>query len=65
MAKTLYVIKYDLDTELYLQTYNSDGICTWGSESTAVTFTSMEATEPVIALIGSGPIGVPKKKPGA
>ena len=60
MPKTIYVIKYDTNTELYLQTYNSDGTCTWGNESTAITFNTLADTAPVISLIGSGPIGVPK-----
>jgi len=60
MPKTVYVIKLNETTELYLQSYNSDGTCTWGDKSTAITFNTMAATEPVISLIGSGPIGVPK-----
>jgi hypothetical protein len=59
MPKTTYVIKYDATTELYLQS-QTDGVPTWSSLDNAVTFSSLAAAENVIALIGSGPIGVPK-----
>jgi len=60
MPKTLYVIKYDANTELYLLSFDSNG-ATWGSEDTAITFATMSDADNMISLIGSGPIGVPKK----
>lgn len=55
----LYVIKYDTNTALYLQSY-SNGVPTWSSEDVAITFATLADAETVIALIGSGPVGVPR-----
>lgn len=59
MPKTVYVIKFDANTELYLLTY-SEGVPTWGSKDTAITFGNLADANAVISMIGSGPIGVPK-----
>lgn len=62
MKKVAYVIKYNENTSLYLQSYDSDGNCIWGSQDTAIEFSSLADANVVIGMIGSGPIGVPKNQ---
>lgn len=52
MPKVIWVVK-DTTTTLFLTAYNPDPhYCLWGNSGDAITFNTLEDTEPVISTLG-------------
>lgn len=61
MPKTLYVVKLNENTDLYLTSYaQPPEHCTWGSPEVALTWATLEQAQSVAAAIGGGTVGTTK-----
>lgn len=61
MPKTLYVVKYDIETDLYLLYFSSNPEhCLWGNPNEALTWETLAQAQSVAGAIGGGTVGTTK-----
>lgn len=61
MPKTLYVVKLNIETDLYLTYYSTNPEhCLWGNAQDAITWETLPEAQSVATSIGGGTVGTPK-----
>lgn len=63
MPANQFVVKFDVNTNLYMISYNPDYTrCQWGNANHAIVFGTLEEAEAIAAGINSGTVGTTKPK---